>query len=145
MKNNFWFRPTLGDEIYGSSIETIKKIIFENDADYWSMKEGKGGESAIKIEGSKIDPLIFFYDEPYGFFLYYDVQFVPIQKGIPLKDDIVVEHLVGGEPMRVPSICYRTREEAWEIVLDFINEQKMNEKYNWVPLADIEYDIGPYG
>jgi hypothetical protein len=140
---NIIFYPNTGDDIVNPNLNLLKDVIFNYNANYWSMQEGTG-DSGIKIVNNGIDLwLIFFYDEPYGFFLYYDVQFVPIQKGIPLKDDIVVEHLVGGEPMRIPSICYRNREEAWEIVLDFINEQKMNQKFNWVRLDDIEYDREP--
>jgi hypothetical protein len=147
MRNRLRFKQPTGNKIINPTEAQLWKSIFNTDTNYWSK------ESDAMIDFYNTDPniyqgdisLIFFYDDPYGFFLYYDVEFVPIKKNVTLKDEIVVEHFIGGEPMRIPSICYRTREEAWEIVLDFINEQKMNEKYNWVPLADIEYDIGPYG
>jgi hypothetical protein len=137
------FNPNTGDDITNPGIDELRNIFFEFDSDYWSMEEGTG-DSGIKIENNGKDLwLLFFYDEPYGFFLYYDIEFVPVRKGILLKDDVVIEHIVGCEPMCIPSICYRTREEAWEIVLDFINEQKMTEKYNWVRLSEIEYDREP--
>jgi len=136
------FSPNTGDDIINPDFDFLKEIIFKQGADYWSMAKGTG-DSGIKIEeNNTVLWLLFFYDEPYGFFLYYDVAYVPIRKGVPLKDDLVVEHIVGCEPMRVPSICYRTREEAWEIIMDFINHQKMTEKYNWVPLGEIDYDDG---
>jgi|GEM_PF-799835 len=142
------FSPPFGSKILNPSIDLLRKIIFEYQSDYWS--EDSTGDSVVDFYtkdesayGEENNSILFFYDEPYVFFLYYDVQFVPIKKGIPLKDDMVVEHIVGCEPMRVPSICYRTREEAWEIIMNFINHQKMTEKYNWVPLGEIEYDDEP--
>jgi hypothetical protein len=138
VKKTFWFWPSSGDHIKCHDDELIRRVIFEYDSSYWSMKNGTG-DSGIKID--ELDnPTIFFYDEPYGFFIYFGLGFVPVKKGILLKDDIVIEHLIGSQPMRVPGICYRTREEAWEIISDLINEHKMNEKFNWVRLDDIEYD-----
>ncbi|NLL05625.1 MAG: hypothetical protein GX270_07535 [Clostridiaceae bacterium] len=56
--------PT-GDSVENPSIDFIKDIIFNKNADYW--KKGSG-DSGIEIEGLD-EQLVFFYDEPYGFFI----------------------------------------------------------------------------
>ncbi|AYB34709.1 hypothetical protein [Chryseolinea soli] len=137
MENQMQYNSPLGEEIPNPSLEFLKKVIFEYTADYWSSEST--GDSALVTKKDKRELwLIFFFDEPYGFFIYYDIEFVPLHKGTPLKDDRYVEHVVGTEAMRIPTICYRTREEAWAIVMDFINDQRMSDSFNWVRLGEID-------
>ena|SRR5687768_16704536 len=137
------YTPPTGDAIGNPPLDFIKEVIFKYNADYWS--NDSTGTSMLDFYTKNLNTysgdlsLIFFFDEPHGFFLYYDVEFVPVKKGVALKDSNVVEHIVGTEPMRVPSICYRTREEAWEILMDFVSYQKMSEKFIWVRLGEIDY------
>lgn len=84
--------------------------------------------------------LILFYDGDYGFFLYHDTEFVPVKKGIAKADREVVEHIVGSNPMKVPSIAYRSRQEGWEIIDEFIKTGDRLNKFNWVRLSDIEFE-----
>lgn len=142
MEKQIQFNSPLGEEIINPSLEFLREVIFEYKADYWS-KESTGDAALVIRKNNRELWFIFFYDEPYGFFIYYDTEFVSVQKGIPLKDDRYVEHVVGTEPMRVPTICYRTREEAWAILMDFINYQKMSDQYNWVRLGEIDYKREP--
>jgi hypothetical protein len=71
--------------------------------------------------------------------VYYDVGLASVRPGTPLKDDNVVQHCVCGEPMRVPSICYRSPEETWEIINHFIQTQEPLNKFQWVTLGNIDY------
>src|SRR5688572_18425479 len=102
MSKSVRYNSPLGEKIKEPSQEFLRKVIFEYRADYWSKEST--GDSAIVIQKNSEDLwLIFFYDEPYGFFLYYNVEFVPLKKGTALKDSLVVEHIVGSNPMRIPS------------------------------------------
>lgn len=136
--------PPSGEELTNPSLDFLRKVIFDYDPIYWLKNSG---DSALIIEDNgplKSKMLIFFYDEPYGFFAYYEGVYVSVKKNTPLKDENVIKHKVGGEPMGVPSICYRTKVEMWEILIDFIDRQKMCEKYTWVELSQIDYNWDPW-
>ena len=60
-----------------------------------------------------------------------------------MSRDIVIV-LVGIEHQWIPSICYRTRDEAMEIIMTFISDRRMNENFHWVRLRDINYDRGRF-
>ncbi|WGU99173.1 hypothetical protein QJS56_11360 [Bacillus altitudinis] len=114
--------------------EFIKNIFFEKEADYW--KQGSG-DSCFEVEGGD-EWLIFFYDEPYGFFIMRHPDYL-----VPLKKDVeieTIEHLVGGEPMEVPSCSYVSREEAYRIVLHFLSTKTMPDFVEWVDLYDIDFE-----
>jgi hypothetical protein len=140
------YKPASGETISNPSLEYLKDVVFNAKASQWDKHTSGDSmldfyEGDIRIYQGDVS-LIFFYDEPYGFFLYYDVALVPVKFDVVLKDENVVEHFVGGEPMLVPSICYRTKEEAWEIIEHFIATEKMHDKYKWVMLSDIDYNRG---
>ena len=92
----------------------MKDIFFAQGQDYW--KKGSG-DSCIEVEGCN-ERLIFFYDEPYGFFVMRHPDYlVMYDENIDIK---TVEHNVGGKPMQVPTCSYVTREMAYKIILSFI-------------------------
>ncbi|MDP4181589.1 MAG: hypothetical protein Q8942_10890 [Bacillota bacterium] len=128
--------PT-GDSIKNPSLEYLKDIIFNQEADFW--KKGSG-DSGIEIEGLD-ERLIFFYDEPYGFFIMRHPDYLaPYDESVEIE---VVEHKVGGEPMRVPSCCYVSRERAFEIISEFITTEQIPENINWTDIYEIEgFDSG---
>lgn len=51
-----------------------------------------------------------------------------------------IEHLVGGEPMAVPSCSYVSREMAYQIVHEFISSKEIPESVEWVDLYEIDFD-----
>jgi hypothetical protein len=127
--------PT-GDSIKNPSLEYLKEIVLTKDADFW--KKGSG-DSGIEIEGVD-ERLIFFYDEPYGFFIMRHPDYLaPYDENIKIE---VVEHKVGGEPMRIPSCCYVSREKAWEIIREFIETEQIPTNINWTDIYDIDFDHG---
>lgn len=139
MKTRCTYRSPLGDEVEDPDEDFIKKIIYNYDQNYWS-KETTGDSAIVVRENNRDLILVFFYDHPHGFFLYYDVKFVPLIKNTPLKDTVVIKHFIGSEPMLVPAICYRSREESWEIISEFIDNHTKCDKFKWVQLGDIDYD-----
>ncbi|MCX7748037.1 MAG: hypothetical protein N2645_14300 [Clostridia bacterium] len=127
--------PT-GDPIENPSINFLKDIIFNKAADYWAKGSG---DSGIEIEGLD-ETLIFFYDEPYGFFIMRHPDYlVPYDESAEIR---VVEHKVGGEPMRVPSCCYVSRERAYETISEFVTTKSIPSNVNWTDIYDIEFDHG---
>jgi hypothetical protein len=127
--------PT-GDSIKNPSLEYLKEIVLTKDADFW--KKGSG-DSGIEIEGVD-ERIIFFYDEPYGFFIMRHPDYLaPYDENIKIE---VVEHKVGGEPMRIPSCCYVSREKAWEIIREFIETEQIPTNINWTDIYDIDFDHG---
>jgi hypothetical protein len=145
--------PT-GDPVENPSTDFIKDIIFNKNADYW---EKGSGDSGIEIEGLD-EQLVFFYDEPYGFFIMRHPDYlVPVANEVsggipkePYDEEIkieVVEHRVGGEPMKVPSCCYVSRDKAFEIISVFINTEQIPENINWTDIYAIlisTVDINQY-
>ncbi|MEC1242024.1 hypothetical protein P9B40_22025, partial [Bacillus paralicheniformis] len=53
-----------------------------------------------------------------------------------------VEHLVGGEPMKVPSCSYVDRDLAYRIINEFITTKSMPTFIEWVDLYEIDFDQG---
>ncbi len=116
------------------SLEYIKNIIFEQSEKYW--KQG-GGDSCIEVDGNE-ERLIFFFDEPYGFFVMRHPDYlVPIDRNISIK---TVEHIVGGEPMKIPTCSYISREKMYKIIFEFINNNDIEQLVEWIDLYDIEFN-----
>ncbi|NBJ71244.1 MULTISPECIES: hypothetical protein [Clostridia] len=114
----------------------VKNLIFNKDEGYW--KQGSG-DSCFEVDGCE-ERLIFFYDEPYRFFIMRHPDYlVPINKNVEIK---TVEHLVGGEPMRIPTCSYVDRETAYRIIKDFITFKSVPNFIEWVDLYDINFDHG---
>lgn len=112
----------------------IRSIVFEKDEDYW-----KQGDSCFEVEGCD-EWLIFFYDEPYGFFIMRHPDYlVPMNKNVEIE---TVEHLVGGEPMKVPSCSYVDRGLAYRIINEFTTTKSMPIFIEWVDLYEIDFDHG---
>ena len=114
----------------------IRSIVFEKGEDYW--KQGSG-DSCLEVEGCD-EWLIFFYDEPYGFFIMRHQDYlVPMNKNVEIE---TVEHLVGGEPMKVPSCSYVDRGLAYRIINEFTTTKSMPTFIEWVDLYEIDFDHG---
>lgn len=123
-------------EIQNPSIDFIRDIIFNKNEKYW--KQGSG-DSCIEVNGIE-ERLIFFFDEPYGFFIMRHPDYiVPINREIPIN---TVEHMLGGEPMKIPTCSYVSREKAFEIINYFINDLNFEELVEWVDLYEIEFEHG---
>lgn len=128
------YNGPIEEEVVDPSEEFLKDIFFKKDKMYW--KQG-GGDSCIEIDGCE-ERLIFFYDDPYGFFIMRHPDYlVKVNKNI--KKIQAIEHLVGGEPMRVPTCSYLSRESAYHLVKNFIQKKEFNEE-EWKDLYDIEFE-----
>lgn len=129
--------PT-GDPVENPSIDFIKDIIFNKNADYWAKGSG---DSGVEIEGLD-EQLIFFYDEPYGFFIMRHPDYLaPYNEEVEIE---VIEYRVGGEPLKVPSCCYVSRDKAFEIISVFVETKQIPENINWTDIYDIDFDSGYY-
>ena len=116
--------------------EFIRDIIFNKEDKYW--KQGSG-DSCFEVEGC-IEWLILFYDEPYGFFVMRHPDYlVTINKNIKIE---TIEHMVGGEPMKVPTCSYVNRETAYRIIKEFIETKVAPSSIEWVELYDIDFEHG---
>lgn len=128
------YNGPIGEPIENPNEEFIKDIFFNKGDEYW--KQGSG-DSCFEVEGCN-EWLIFFYDEPYGFFIMRHPDYlVPIDKSIKIN---TIEHLVGGEPMKIPTCSYVNREIAYKIVEQFITTKKIPMFVKWTDLYDIEFD-----
>lgn len=131
------YNGPIGDPIINPTEDFLKDIFFNMSEEYW--KKG-GGDSCVEVEGCD-ESLIFFYDEPYGFFIMRHPEYlVMFDENIEIK---TIKHRVGGEPMQVPTCSYVNREKAYEIVSSFIKLKKIPEFVSWIDLYDInfEYDF----
>ncbi len=112
----------------------LKEIFFETDASYWQQGSG---DSSVEVDGCE-ESLLFFYDEPYGFFIMRHPDYlVPIDRNVEIE---TVAHDVGGEPMKIPTCSYVDRETAYKIVKEFVDTGKIPAFVEWVDLYDIEFD-----
>ncbi len=126
-----------GEKIKNPSEDFIKEFV-NKEAEYW--QEGSG-DSSFEVDGSD-ETLIMFYEEPYGFFIMRHPDYlVPYDEN---EDTEVIEHNVGGEPMMVPVCCFVSREDAFSIILEYINNETFSDEYNWTDLYDIEFDGNDY-
>ena len=119
------YRGPLGDEVKNIDCSFISNLVFKKDENYW--RDG-GGDSCIEIEGLS-ERLIFFLDEPYGFFIMRHPDYLaPYDGNI---EPVEVRHYVGGEPMTVSSCYYVSREKAEDILCEFVSKKKIPEWVNW--------------
>lgn len=82
-------------------------------------KEYADGEAHVfkgLVERNKVEfntGLIFFYDEPYGFFMMSHPEYlVPYDVDVEIQ---TVTHNVGGEPMQIPTCSYVSKELAYQM------------------------------
>lgn len=130
------YNGPIGDPIENPSIDFIKNIVFNKEADYWLKGSG---DSCIEVAGAE-ERLIFFFDEPYGFFIMQHPDYLaPYDETADIK---AVEHRVGGEPMTVPSCCYVSREKAFEILYKFIVYKEIDKNVNWIDIYEVDFDHG---
>jgi hypothetical protein len=93
------------------------------------------GDSCLYFEGDDVTRLIFFKDEPYGFFLLYLPDY--LVHFDPHKENKKVFHNVGGEPMPVSTACYVTQEEAEKIILGYARSGKIPGIEEWRDLYEV--------
>lgn len=130
------YNGPIEEPIENPSDEFIKNIIFNKEESYW--KQGSG-DSCFEVEGCD-EWLIFFYDEPYGFFIMRHPDYL-----VTINDNVkveTIEHLVGGEPMKVPTCSYVSRELAYRIIKEFIKNREVPDFVKWVDLYDIDFEHG---
>lgn len=114
----------------------IKNIIFNKEEDYW--KQGSG-DSCFEVEGCD-EWFILFYVEPYGFFIMRHPDYlVTVNDNVKIE---TIEHLVGGEPMNVPTCSFVNRETAYKLIKEFIMQKEIPDFVKWVDLYDIDFDHG---
>ncbi len=128
------YNGPIGDVIENPTDEFLKEICFEKTEEYWKCG---GGDSCIEVEGCN-ERIIFFFDEPYGFFIMRHPDYlVMCNEQIEIK---TVVHRVGGEPMQVPTCSYVSREKAYEILSSFIKTKKIPEYVSWMDLYEIDFE-----
>jgi len=106
-----------------------------DERNYW--KQGNG-ESSIEVdEDWETESLVFFYHEPYGFFLMrYPDFLVPFKKVEKIE---TIKHVVAGAPLYVPSCSYVDRHQAYEIVQHFLKTKSVPDSVEWVELRTIDF------
>lgn len=130
------YNGPIGEMVENPTEDFLKDIVFNKGEEYWKMGSG---DSCIEIQKSD-ERLVFFYDEPYGFFIMrHPDYFVIYDKSIEIK---TVEHRIGGEPMQIPTCSYVDREKAYAIISDYIYHRKVPEWVEWVDLYDIDFEYG---
>lgn len=72
-------------------------------------------------------------------FLLCDIQIIQYQLNVEIK---TVEHLVRGEPIRIPTCSYVDSETTYRIIKDFITFKSVSNFIEWVDLYDINFDHG---
>lgn len=123
-----------GDMVENPDGEFIKDIIFNKGGDFWQQGSG---DSSIEVEGCD-ESLLFFYDEPYGFFIMRHPDYlVPYDENGSTE---TVEHDVGGEPMVVPQCAYVDRETAYKIITEYVKNKKFSDCVEWIDLYDIDFE-----
>jgi hypothetical protein len=132
------YRGPNNDTCENPSLEFLRTIIFERGHDYWDQGSGDSG-----LWPEVGEPLIFFYDHPHGFYMGFspggDVEVVPYDGG---PCDEVVTHFVGGEPMRRPRACFISREQAWDIVQEFVCHHRRSPRFTWTSIGDLDFETG---
>ena len=130
------YRGPLGDTCENPSDEFLQEIV-NRPAEYWAQG---GGDSCLEVAGSN-DRMIFFVDEPYGVFvmMHPDYEVVAQASEKPIE---TVEHRVGGEPMKVPSIGYVSRERALLLMREFVKNAARPSSVKWIDMFEIEFDHG---
>ncbi len=129
------YNGPIGDAVENPDEKFIEDIVFNKGEEYW--KQGSG-DSCFEIEGCD-EWLIFFYDEPFGFFIMRHPDYlVPMDESIKIE---TVQHLVGGEPMNIPTCSYVSRETAYKIIKTYIDTEEIDDSINWVDLYDIDFDF----
>ena len=124
----------IGDAIENPTDQFLKELFFEKREEYW--KSGSG-DSCIEVKGCN-EWIIFFYDEPYGFFMMRHPDYlVMYDEQIEMK---TIVHKVGGEPMQVPTCSYVSRKRAYEIISSFIKTKKIPEYVSWIDLYEIDFE-----
>ncbi|MGG2014727.1 hypothetical protein [Bacillus sp. S10(2024)] len=64
---------------------------------------------------------------------------VTLNKNVEIE---IVEHLVGGEPMKIPTCSYVDRKMAYRIIKEFITTKSVPKFIEWIDLYDIDFDHG---
>ena len=130
-----YYRGPSGEKEDRPSLEFLRGIIFERGGEYWN--EGGGDAGLWPLSG---EPLIFFYVHPHGFYMSFlpdrDVEVVPYGGG---SCEEVVMQYVGGEPMRRPRACFISREQAWDVVQEFVCHGRRSPRFNWVSIGDLKF------
>ncbi|MDM5186390.1 Imm1 family immunity protein [Bacillus sp. DX4.1] len=130
------YNGPVGETIENPSERFIRDVIFDKDESYWNQGSG---DSCFETEGCE-ERLILFYDEPYGFFIMRHPEYiVTLNKNVEVE---TVEHLVGGEPMKMPTCSYVDREMAYRIIEEFITVKSVPKCIEWVNLYDIDFEHG---
>lgn len=131
----FLYYGPIGAPVENLGEEFMKKIFFQEGEEYW--KQGNG-ESSIEVEeDGECESLVFFYTEPYGFFVIrYPDFLVPFQKVEKIE---TIKHLVAGSSLYVPSCSYVDRNQAYQIVQHFLTTKKVSDFVDWVELRNIDF------
>lgn len=128
------YNGPIGEPVVNPTDDFLKDIFFNQGEEYW--KKGSG-DSGIEVDGCD-ERIIFFYDDPYGFFVMRHPDYlVMYDESIDIK---TVEHRVGGEPMQVPTCSYVTREMAYKVISSFIKQKQIPDFVSWIDLYDIDFD-----
>lgn len=128
------YNGPVGEPVENPTDEFIKDIFFTKTEEYW---ENGSGDSCIEVEGYN-ERIIFFYDEPYGFFIMRHPDYLVLfDESVDIK---TVVHKVGGEPMQIPTCSYISREKAYKIVSSFIKLNRIPDFVSWIDLYDIDFE-----
>lgn len=129
------YRGPLGDSVMNPDPNFLRQIA-DKPADYW--KTGSG-DSCLEVCGMN-ERLLFFFDDPLGFFMMMHPDYeVVVRRPGPIE---TIVHRVGGEPMRVPSCSYFSRDEAYVLMLEFVKNKGRPSSVEWQDMYHIKFDHG---
>lgn len=129
------YRGPLGDSVMNPDTDFLRQIS-DKPAGYW--KTG-GGDSCLEVCGTN-ERMLFFFDEPYGFFIMMHPDYeVVVRRSGPVE---TIEHRVGGERMKVPSCSYFSRDDAYALMLEFLQNEGRPTSVEWRDMYQIEFDHG---
>jgi len=116
--NNF------GEEFICKDLSKVSEVL---DLDYKNWEQGSGDSA---FHSDKGESLIFFKLEK-GFF----VMELSSYLSPKISDNSeALKHFVSGEPMTIPKKCICSKNQAYDIIVEFLINKKLHEKYDWLEI-----------
>ena len=133
----YYLSDYLGIKHEKSNLEDLKKMIKNTSFTEW---EKVSGDCSINFNDIN-EQLIFFKLEKGVFIMQHPDYLIPMTKDrIEQKAETLI-HYVGGNEMSIPDNSLFDEDEAFEILSAFAESKKLLEKYKWIDLYEIEFEI----
>ena len=116
--------------------EELRELILTADERYWRIGSGEGSLEMTDSEPRRA--LTLSLKEPYGFLLQYgEYESTDDLVAVASTDHAeTTEVIVGGNPWKVPTTFFVSRQAAWEAVEEFCRSGRPGNSLKWVRLDD---------